>query len=53
MWKFFKESAYAMYLGAAVTAFTGLTISDWKWWAITVPTIILVVATKKDRNDKY
>ncbi len=29
------------YLGGALVWFTDLTVGDWQWWAILIPTLIL------------
>ena len=42
------ESLYAFYLGVAVTSFGGISLLTWQWWAIIVPTIMMVNFFKKE-----
>ena len=38
---FFLEISYGIYLGFAVTAFGRINASNWRFYAIIIPTIIL------------
>ena len=44
---FSLQSLWAFYLGASVTAFAHVTIIQWEFWAIIVPTVILNNAFKR------
>ena len=39
---FFKQHGFAMYLGIAVTAFAHFGVTNWQFYAICIPTILLV-----------
>jgi hypothetical protein len=39
-----KRTLYAIYLGVGLSAFADLNFLDWKFYAIMIPTIFLVVA---------
>lgn len=43
---FMRYSVY-MFLGGSLSAFAGLSLSDWRWWAIDVPMILLIALSKK------
>lgn len=46
---FFRlDGIYAFYLGAALTSFGAVSITTWQWWAIIVPTIMMVNFFKKE-----
>ena len=42
MTKWIRKYGYAFYLGSAVALFTGYGLATWQWWAINVPTLILI-----------
>ena len=45
---FFKlDGIYAFYLGFAITTFGAVSITTWQWWAIVVPTIMMINFFKK------
>ena len=46
MLKFIKKYSYSFYLGASITAFCGVGLSDYQWWAIVIPTTVLVVISQ-------
>jgi hypothetical protein len=50
MLKFMREHGYAFYLGASLGWFGHLTLTDSGWWAIAIPTIILVVISKETKK---
>ena len=43
MKKYLQAYGYAFYLGCALTGFADLDYSNWQFWAIIVPLIILVI----------
>lgn len=45
--KYIQDIGYA-YLGIALVAFTNLTLFDWEFYAIIIPTVFLNVITKRD-----
>ena len=46
---FFRlDEIYAFYLGFAITTFGAVSITTWQWWAIIVPTIMMVNFFKKE-----
>lgn len=42
MKKFLRANGYAIYLGAATNIFAGLDCTDWRAYAIIIPTIVLI-----------
>lgn len=40
---YLRKNGWAFYLGISLTAIGGLSITEWRLWAIAVPTILLVV----------
>jgi hypothetical protein len=40
--KYIKTYGYAVYLGIAC-AICGITVDDWRFWIIYLPTVILVI----------
>ena len=50
MLKIIKKYGYSFYLGASITAFCGVGLNDYQWWAIAVPTIVLVVISQNYKN---
>jgi hypothetical protein len=40
---YFIKSGYSIWLGFALAAFAHIFIDSWQFWAILVPTVILVV----------
>lgn len=45
---FAPERWWAFYLGASLTAFGGVSIIQWQWWVIIVPTIVLMNFLEKE-----
>ena len=45
---FAPERWWAFYLGASLTAFGGVSVTQWQWWAIIVPTIVLMNFLEKE-----
>lgn len=45
--KFIRRYAWIIYL-SAILSIAGLNITDWKWWIICVPVIILVQISKNE-----
>lgn len=44
MIKYLREYGWVLYLGAALPAFENIAFyNSWQWWAIIIPTSILVV----------
>jgi hypothetical protein len=39
---FIREHAWAGYLGAGTTLISDMGVTNWQWWAFTIPVIILV-----------
>ena len=42
------SSWWAIYLGGSVGAFTGFHFTEWQWWAIVLPVILLNNFFKED-----
>ena len=45
---FAPERWWAFYLGASLTAFGGVSVIQWQWWVIIVPTIVLMNVLEKE-----
>ncbi len=39
---FFKSYSYGLFLSVALSAFANVSVYDWQWYAIFIPTVILV-----------
>ncbi len=48
---FFKLYGCGMFLGIAVGELAGLPLNNWRWWAIVVPTIILICVRDEAKSN--
>jgi len=43
---------FGAWFGGSLAAFTGLNFTDWKWWAIFLPTAIFAINEKRAYNNE-
>lgn len=51
MYKFIKDNAWAFYLGGAIGGITGLSVLTWEFYAILIPTVLLVTWKAYDDSE--
>lgn len=48
----FKSYLYLMWLGGAVYYMFGVSVLDWRYWALLIPAAVLETVTRSERDQE-